>query len=295
MNELDSLFGTAPTTVTTQEPKLLEPGIYYNLPATEYHALPYISSTLLKRYAANPATARVPYKPGDDANVGTGIHSYSLQGLAGLDAECIFGPAFGKGKADLAEKAELIKANPTKTVLPTFYGSPAPGLPIMDVLRGVDASLRAHPKVGPILEKPQKEVSLVWIDEDSGCTCKARLDVWDGKIIWDLKKCKAISGFQWQIKDLRYDIQAGFYYEGAIACGLPAIAFGFIPCEAYPPYQVACGYVEPEKLEAARWNAKRLVGLVKQSKLTGYWPNFPIPEHIFDLNDIQPDDLMMVW
>lgn len=271
------------------------PGIYYNVPAAEYHAWPVISSTLLKAYAELPSMARTPYKPGDDANVGSGIHAYSLQGQAGLEAECIFGPKFGKGEKDLAAKAALEAEHPTKTILPAFYGSPAPGLPIMEVLQGVDDSLRAHPKIGPVLQNSQKEVSLVWVDETSGCTCKARLDIWDGSIIWDLKKCRSIAGFQWQMKDLHYDIQAGLYTEGAVACGLPAVAFGFIPCEAFSPFQVSCGYVEPEKLEMARADACRLVGLVKESQMNDYWPNFPPPAHIQSWNDLVPDDLVNIY
>lgn len=271
------------------------PGVYYGIPAHEYHRWPAISSTLLKAYDELPSTARIPFEPGEDANVGSGIHAYSLQGLGGFELECILGPDLGKGKKDKETKAILQAQYPNKVILPAFHGSPAPGWQIMDVIRGVDNSLRIHPKIGPVLKDSHKEVSLVWLDEESGCTCKARLDIWDGSVIWDLKKSRSISSFQWQMKDLGYYIQAGFYYDGALACKLPAAAFGFIPCESFPPYQVDCGYCDPDKLEAARTNARRLIGLVKQSQLTGNWPNYRIPEHIYNLDDIQPDDLVKIY
>jgi len=289
------MFGSAPVAKPAPVAECPAPGVYYGVPAATYHSWPAISSTLLKAYASLPSTARTPFVPGDDANVGTGIHSYCLQDQDGLDAECFILPISCEGKSAkaTAERAEYQEAHPGKVLLPPVYGPEK--IHISKVITGVDNSLSAHPKIGPVLRNSQKEVSLVWVDEDSGCTCKARLDIWDGSIIWDLKKCRSISGFQWQIKDLGYTIQAGHYLNGAIACGLPAVAFGFIPCEAFPPYQVACGYVDPEKMEKERASARRVIGLVKQSQLTGNWPNFPIPAHIYDLNDIQPDDLVQLY
>lgn len=300
------IFGTAPvspeimmsTTTETVEPMKLdcpEPGVYYDVPAHVYHSWAAVSSTLLKAYAKLPSTARTPYVPGDDANVGSGIHAYSLQGEKGLREECLFLPATCEGKSAkaIAEREMIQMSNPGKALLPPVYGPQK--VATMEVLKGVDASLQSHPKIGPVLETSRKEVSVVWIDEETGCICKARFDIWDGSILWDLKKCRSIDGFQWQIKDLGYMIQAGFYYDGALSNNLPAVGFGFIPMEAFPPYQVACGYVEPEKLEAARMDARRLLGLVKESQMNDYWPNFPPPSHIFSWEDLTPDDLVNVY
>jgi hypothetical protein len=272
-----------------------EPGVYFDIPASEYHKWPAVSSSLLKAYASLPSTARIPYVAGDDANVGSGIHAFSLQGQTGLDTECFILSPECEGKSAKATQIRALEtqSNSGKVALPSTYGTLK--IPVMDVLEGVDDSLNLHPKIGPILRESQKEVSLVWVDESSDCICKARLDIWDGQIIWDLKKCRSINGFQWQIKDLFYGIQAGHYYNGAAACGLNPIAFGFVPCEAFPPYQVACGYVDPDKLEMERENARRIIGLVKQSQITGVWPNFPIPSHVYNLDDITPDDLVTVY
>jgi hypothetical protein len=297
MNGIDPLgmFGSAPAPVKVAAVECPAPGIYYGVAASDYHSWPAISSTLIKRYASNPSTAREPYIPGDDANVGTGIHCWSLQGQAGLDTECIFGPKFGKSEKDLAAKATLIKAHPTKTVLPAFYGSPAPGLPTMDVLTGVDTALRAHPKIGPVMDRSQKEVSLVWIDPDSQLTCKARLDILDGRILWDLKKTRKISGLKWEMDGgLNYRLQAGHYLNGAEACDLDPVAFGFIACEAFPPYEVRAFYSDPEKTETAQAEVKRLIGLIKQSVCEDYWPNFPAPPGVYDWNDLTPDDTIEI-
>lgn len=276
-----------------------KPGIYPGIPAHIYHAWPAVSSTLLKGYAALPSTARTPYVPGDDANVGSGIHAYTLQGEAGLHAECVVLSADceGTSKSAVAAKAATADKFPGKVLLPHRYGSgkAEDKIPIMDVLKGVDESFRAHPKIGPILDRAQTELSIVWLDEETQVLCKARLDVWDQGIIWDVKKCRSVDSFRWQIKDLFYEIQAGHYFNGAVAVGLDPVAFGFLPCEAVAPYRVHCGYLDHEKLTSARFEAKRLIGLVKESTLTDNWPNYRIPQHIFSLAEIQPDDLIEVW
>lgn len=268
------------------------PGIYYDIPASEYHQWEAISSTLLKKYAANPSTARTPYVPGDDANVGSGIHAYSLQGHEGLNAECFFLPEScgGKSAKAIAEREMYAASNPGKALLPAYYGSPAPGLPIMKVLEGVDESLFAHPKISTVMENSRKEVSLVWIDPGSGMKCKARLDIWDGSIIWDLKKVRKIGGLKWEMDSgLMYRIQAAHYLNGAEACGLKPVAFGFIACEAFPPFEVRPFYSDPDKTELAQFEVKRLIGLVKQSMENDYWPNFPPPPGLMNWSDLEPD------
>jgi hypothetical protein len=269
--------------------------VLHDWPAWLYHSLPFIGSTLLKGYAELPSTCRKPWIPGDDGNMGSGIHAYTLQGEPGLQEECFILPLSceGKGKPALAERAMYESRYPGKALLPPVYGPEK--VPAKEVLLGVDASFREHPKTRQILANSQREVSLIWVDESSGLTCKARLDAWDKPIIWDVKKCKKLDKFTWVIKDLFYEVQAGHYFNGAVACRLAPVAFGFLPCEAFPPYRVTCGYLDPEKLLAASMEAVRLIGLVKQSTETGYWPNFRVPSHIYDLDAIKPDDLVTVW
>jgi hypothetical protein len=277
------------------------PGVYYDIPAHLYHKWPAISSTLLKAYAKLPSTCRIPFIPGDDVNVGSGIHAYSLQGQAGLDAECFILPMSCEGKSAkaLAERECHQAANPGKVLLPPVYGSEK--VPMMGVLKGVDDSLRSHITTAPIMAKSKKEVSLVWVDAYSGLMCKARLDLWDGHIIWDLKKSRTVDGIQYELdKGLHYRIQAGHYMNGAVACGLNPIAFGFISIEAFPPYQVAPIYSDTEKTEIAQRNAELLIGLVKQSQLKDVWPNDFIPKvngpyYPACLSEITPDSLIRVY
>lgn len=293
-----SMIQPGPGPVETAPAEQVEtppPGVYYDIPAHVYHQWEAVSSTLLKNYKKLPATARNPYQAGDDANVGSGIHALTLQGDAGLALECAVMPAECEGKGEPAKNARALfqSLHPGKVPLPPVYGPLK--IKVMEVLEGVDTSFRTHLKTKEILSNSQKEVSLVWIDEETGLLCKARLDIWDGSIIWDIKKTRSIDSFPWQAKDLCYDVQAGWYFYGAQACGLNPVAFGFLPCEAYPPYRVDCIYRDPDKLTADVDESKRLLRLVMESQLTNNWPIYRIPGHIFSLADIQPDDLISIW
>ncbi len=276
------------------------PGVYEGVPAHIYHSWEAVSSTILKGYAELPAKAREPWQPTDDAAVGSGIHAYSLQGMMGLKEECVLATVrLGRSVKDLEAKSRLAELNPGKTILPAFYGTPAPGQPIIDILKGVDKELHKHIKIGPVLRSPntKKELSIVWNDIDTGIRCKARLDIWDqdNKIIWDLKKTRSINGFKWQITDLHYDIQAGFYTEGACQAGLPAVGFGFIPIEAFPPYQVAIGLRNKDRLAEDRYEAKRLMSLLIESYQKDFWPTFPPPIEIYSWDQLTPDDLVLEY
>ena len=275
--------------------------IVRGLPANVYHRIPAISSTLLKGYAANPATCRTPYEPKEDANVGTAAHAFCLQGEAALYEECFFlGPeTMGKSKGAMMAREDAILANPGKTPLPYEYG----GVPIMDCLRNVDAALKSHPTVGNILRNSEKELSLFWIDPETGVLCKVRLDIWCPKTrqIFDLKKTSKFDDFGYQIRKLGYGLQAAFYLIGAQACGLDPLTFGLIPVEAEDPYRVGIGYLRdnPNDTEGLLLNAQaeahRLLGLIVESTLTGNFPNYKLPTHLFSLSDIQPEDLMSTW
>lgn len=297
-NLIDDIFGDTPVdeVVPIECPP---PGVYYNVLASEYHAWPAISATLIKAFASLPSTCRIPWIPSDDGNVGTGIHCFSLQGAEALDAECFILPpeCEGSSRAAKAAREEYAVQHPHKALLPHRYGPGATEtkIPIMDVLQGVDDSLRSHPKVGQILANSQNEVSLVWIDADSGCTCKARIDILDGRILWDLKKCRKISGLKWEMDaGLRYRLQSAHYLNGAEACGINPVAFGFIGCESSPPYEVRPFYSDPDKTEIAQLEVKRLIGLIKQSVEMNFWPNFPPPPGIYDWDELTPDDTIEI-
>ena len=281
------------------------PGVYRNIPAHIYHAWDAIGSTTLKAYAEYPAKCLDPFTGSDDSAIGSGVHAYTLQGETGLTEECFILPpeCEGRGKAAVAARTAYAAAHPMKTLLPPRCGKNEESrIDMRETLEAIDTALRDHPKVGPVLRDSEKELSLVWIDERTGRRCKARLDIWQARtrLPWDLKKTRDITRFQWHMRELFYHVQAGHYFNGAHACGLEPVGFGFIPFEAFPPYRVGFGYVQmddPDRLAAARVEAERLIALYHQSQELNWWPTFQIPADVWDLDDIKqnPDLLAQVW
>ena len=293
------MMGGKTETVEPMKLECPEPGVYYDVPAWEYHQWAAVSSTLLKGYATLPSTAKIPYEPADDAGVGSAIHAFTLQGQKALEEECFILPAECEGTSARAKalRAEYKELHRFKALVPHRYGTgPAESKrPIMEILKGVDTSFNTHLKTKEILANAKREVSLVWIDDLSGCLCKARIDALEDVFFWDIKKTQSIDKFTWQIKQLHYGVQLGHYLNGCIANGLPIVGAGFMPCEATGTYRVGCGLRESERLAADRTEAQRLVCLVKQSVMSGYWPNDRIPPHIWDLSQITSNDLVDIY
>ena len=270
----------------------LEPGIYYDIPASDYHALPYISSTFLKKFRDNPASALIETEVTEDMLVGQAVHSFSLEGLDAFNREFVvmFSSDLNKNTNEYKrQKGEFELANMGKTILPALYKK----VPMMEVLKGVDASLREHPVTGLFLKQGMQEVTLIWDDEETGLRCKARLDWSPGKrMLVDLKKCADVAKFRNQIVSMNYDVQGGWYTYGAIACGMDPDTFVFAAVEAEPPYAVKCGYLSPEWLAWAQDEAKRLLRLVAECRHLNRFPNYEIPPHICSLEQMCSHDLL---
>lgn len=88
-----------------------------------------------------------------------------------------------------------------------------------DQLIAMESAALKHNAASKIMadDKVHTEVSVFWIDEDTGVKCKARLDlVKPGSYIADLKSTRDASptGFQRQMSNLRYDLQPAWYMKG---------------------------------------------------------------------------------
>lgn len=269
----------------------MEPGIYHNIPDKEYHALPYISSTFLKRLKVNPAAALELFTPSEAMVLGSAAHAFILEGEAAFESAFAVAPDLDKRtKEGKAQWGEFQAANAGKTIISHDQG---------DCIVGMWASLMAHPLARIFLKQSREEVTAIWDDQETGQRCKARFDSLpdnNKRSIIDLKTCKDSSskGFQRQIVSLNYDIQAAWYTIGAQQNKLDVDTFIFIAVETSAPYAVKCGFLSPSWLEWAKLEAHRLVGMAKECKAKGY-PAYEIPGHLASINDITPADLLEEW
>lgn len=266
----------------------LSTGIHPNFPEDQYHALPYVSSSFLKKFKSNPAAALLPVNQTDAMVLGSASHAYSLEGEKAFFEKFIVAPKLDKRTKDGKAQWELIQQQAaTKTVLSQDQ---------FDVVLGLDKSLKSHPMAKTLLRTGNEEMTIIWDDEETGLRCKARIDFSPGKnCLVDYKTCASVDKFTSQIVNLNYDIQAAHYTEGAQAAEIGNDAFLFVAAETSEPYPVRCGFIHPDWLSWAKDERRRLMNLVKECKESGVYPNYQIPEHICSLSQITPVDLLEEW
>ena len=272
-------------------------GVHTDIPAEDYHKLPYIGSTQIKAFADNPRKSLTPIVETPDMQVGSAIHVYCLEGEETFHSRYAVEPEWGLNKNSNAykEKSSAFEdecRSLNKIILPASYKK----TPLLTMLRGVKDSLHEHPFAKNLFKEGNEELTLIWDDQDSGERCKARLDWFPSKLtIVDLKKTADVLRFKYQMRDLHYSLQGGHYSNGANACGMPVDTFMFVYVEAEHPYPVGVGYINPPALEYYQHEARRYIKLISQCKKLNIWPNYKLPEGCSDIQGIAPRELLEVW
>ena len=272
----------------------LTPGAYHGVPEDVYHALPYVSSSFLKKFKDCPASALLPVEKTACMELGSALHCYILEKETfNSRYTTMFESELNKNSnAYKEEAAKFNAANTGKTILPSHTSK----VQTMDVIKGVHASLQAHPAAFKLLsQEGLSEVTLIWDDPITGLRCKARLDFYTEGIIADLKKTADVLKFRNALVSFNYDIQSAWYLDGAHANDLAAEKFAFIAYETEAPYMVTTGYLSDKWAEYGKKEIRRLMGIVKECKERNYFPAFQIPEHITSLDQINGRDLMIEW
>lgn len=160
--------------------------------------------------------------------------------------------------------------------------------PSYDLALAMSASLRRLPMefdggkvkivMGELLEMCQTEVTVRWIDEDTGIPCKLRADLYCEELAFggDLKSAKSASraGFSRAINSRRYHVGHAHYCEGFRAIGKPLKSFALLPVEKLAPHIAASWHVDSVSEErgwALRQRAMRRLQACLQS---GQWPGY---------------------
>jgi len=164
-----------------------------------------------------------------------------------------------------------------------------------EAVQGIDKSLREHPATKQMIGRGFNELSLVWIDEATGMTCKARLDDYFNGIPSDLKTTNDVTWFHRDIYKRGYELQAAWYSNGCIANDLEVNYFCFLAAQTTETFPVRVGYIQPDKLIAAQAEVGRLLGLIKECRERDVWPNYKIPGHIYSLDQLTAGDLLEEW
>lgn len=253
-----------------------KPGVYENVPMWEYHAWDAASNSRLSKLLRSPAHLRAYLdEPPEDREaliIGRAAHMAVLEpsDFDSKYARLIEG--HGATKAVKEARAALEAKHGVGYVLkPDEY----------DCATSIREAIRSHAKAAKLLHgEGRVELSVVWVDRDTGLLMKARFDkhapTFAGGAIVDLKSCRDASkdAFAKAIHDHGYARQGALYLEGAEANGIKAEHFVNVCVEKERPFAVAIYRIDEASLARGATQLKRLKASYAECLATNTWPGF---------------------
>lgn len=258
--------------------KTPDPGVYENIPFSEYLGWDAINASRLK-LAGKSLKHFDAYVPQDkDAlALGRATHTAVLDGDRFVLEYTVW-----EGNSERQPGTRIVRsgkewsafadANKAKTIL--TLAQHAEALAMRD-------AVRRDAVAGPILwSDGAAEVSFLWVDQATGLLCKGRAD-WlhsDGTM-YDLKTARDATPrkFANAAVEYGYDLSAGFYVDGWLAAtGEVLSGFELICVEKAPPYDVVVVPLGDDVIEYGRRRYRKLLDAVAISIKSDEWPGISL-------------------
>lgn len=262
----------------------LPDGLHPNVDPATYHArIPGVASKSVLDIVGRSAAHYKLWldgaeeEPTDAMLLGSALHCAVLEPER-FSREYAVQPDFGDGRTTAA-KAK-------KAAWQADFGDgrialkPADGVAIA----GMVASIRKHPKAGPMLAGGQTEITMLWTDEETGIRCKGRADCYAPhyRVIIDVKTCEdaRAEAFAKSIANRAYHKQDVFYTDGFTALGHGVDAFLFLAVEKTAPFNVKLHMLDDDARKrgarAVRRDMQALAACVETLEFAGYDPEINI-------------------
>lgn len=264
----------------------VKPQVLYGLPFEEYAAIPAVNSGLLREMDRSPAHGLAYLRNGiartESLELGQHIHTRLLEPERFAEWYVVM-PDFATGLCDDKGKeyASPRATNKYKAMVDEFVRA-NPGKNIIDqdawnICEGIAARVAEHASASQFIGgRVKTEVTVVWRDEATQLPCKARLDVvnLDYSCIVDFKSTEDARPHRFiqSLEKYGYHLQAGHYIAGALAAGLGAEHYAFVPVEKKDPFGVTMLELDPEALEYGKAEVARLLKLTKECIESNVWP-----------------------
>lgn len=151
-----------------------------------------------------------------------------------------------------------------------------------EVVEGIVDSVWKKPHHSKVRESllacPQREVTVVWIDEATGMKCRIRIDALSQRagVIMDVKstRCAHPEEFKNSIVNFGYDVQAAMYREGAAAAGWDIRDTLITAYEKEKPYLASVLEITDEIITIGRMKFRAALELWAECKRTNHWPGY---------------------
>lgn len=265
----------------------VKPQVLYGLPFEEYAAIPAVNSGLLREMDRSPAHGLAYLRNGiartEALELGQHIHTRILEPER-FAASYVMMPDFADGLCDPKTGEPYASPRATKLykqLVAEFQAKHSPKVCIdeddWNTCEGIAARVAEHGSASQFVGgKVKVEVTVVWRDEATLLPCKARLDVvnMDYSCIVDFKSTTDARAFRFMraLEDFGYHLQAGHYIAGALAAGLGAEHYAFVPVEKKDPFGVTMLELDPEALEFGKREVARLLKITKECIESNVWP-----------------------
>lgn len=259
---------------------MIGPGIYYDMPITDYHACKHaVSNSGLGDILQSPyhyyARHLDPNRPPETTKAGQ---------LEGALAHCAIlepdeflkryaiGPDCSKAAKAWKEFAAQAESEGKEAIKPQQY----------DTAMRQAENVFLLPDVAAHLSKGKAEVSAFWRDEETGVMCRVRPDfvhdAGDGVVLLDVKTYSSADPdeFARQVARKGYARQDAMYSDGySAASGDDVFAFLFIAVEANWPYASSVCQLDEDSADAGHMEYRDALTLYARCKRANHWPGYP--------------------
>jgi hypothetical protein len=244
----------------------MPPGIYTRDQIASYDAIDAVNYSSLKMLARSPKHYQHHMRHG--AKETRPMFKGTLAHVAILEPDRIdtdYAVFTGPRRAGKAWEA-FEEENAGKTIVKA--NELAQALAIRDAVRA-DALASSYLENGP------NEVTVVWVDDETGLACKGRLDHLELPSTGvDLKTTRDASPmwFGRDVARLQYHVQAAMYFDALAVLTRESPRFVDIAIESFPPHDVVT-YDLPEPVTTAGRNEyRRLLRLLVECRAKDSWP-----------------------
>jgi exodeoxyribonuclease VIII len=253
--------------------KAPEPGIYVGIPFDEYLQWDALNNTLLRIIEKqSPAHAKAhmeyPPEPSPVFEFGQGLHCLALEP-----------DEFDKrySVAPICDRRTKVGKETWSKFQESLDGKKAITNDDFEQMKLMAEAIKRQ-AIHRFIEKGEAEVCIVWIDNESGLLCKARIDYLhrNHAILIDLKSSADASpdAFSKAIYNYGYYQQAGWYCDGWKTLTGDEPAFVFLASEKGVPYAVAAYEMADEVVVAGRKAYRNAISIYQQCLKNNYWPGY---------------------
>jgi hypothetical protein len=258
------------------------PGVYPGVPFDDYFAWANVSKHQLDSLARSPAHYRA-----------------ALEQPRKRTPAMIFGAAVHAAILEPNEFAKRYAMAPhldkrTKVGKMISEDAAADGITLLRAdkwfaIQAVRNAIRTHPYASILLnpDDGEAEVSIAWVDEETGVPCRARPDFLNHahNVCVDLKTAQdaSMGVFARACANYTYHLQDAFYLDGLAAVKQPHDKFIFVGAEPEPPYAVACYELADEDVRVGRVRYRHGLAIYQQCLASDRWPSYPEEIRVLEL------------